>query len=72
MFNAPLLTTIDKGMDDTSKRLVTCVNCQQLSDEPELDGWHIFSDGADEEYALCARCARARATRRLAFALFTN
>ena len=48
----------------------TCVLCKRHSNEPDLDGWHVFSDGADEQYALCADCARARARRHIARTLF--
>jgi len=59
-------------MDETSEQIAICVNCQQLSDRPGLDGWHIFGDGAEEEYALCSNCARSRATARVAHALFSQ
>ena len=48
----------------------TCVACERHSGEPDLEGWHLFSDGADEQYALCAECARARARRYVAKKLF--
>ena len=39
----------------------TCVSCDRHSDDPDREGWHVFSDGADEQYALCPDCARPRA-----------
>ena len=47
-----------------------CVACERRSDEPDREGWHFFSDGADDEYALWSDCARSRATARVAHVLF--
>jgi hypothetical protein len=50
----------------------TCVACDRWSDDPDREGWHFFSDGADEQYALCSECARSRTTARVAHALFAK
>jgi hypothetical protein len=50
----------------------TCVACDRRSDDPDREGWHVFSDGADEQYALCSECARSRTTGRVALALFAK
>jgi hypothetical protein len=50
----------------------TCVACDRCSDDPDREGWHFFSDGADEHYALCSACARSRTTARVAQALFSK
>jgi hypothetical protein len=36
-----------------------CLACERQSEDADREGWHVFSDGADEEYALCPVCARA-------------
>jgi hypothetical protein len=49
-----------------------CFLCERETQDADRDGWHIFSDGADEQYALCCDCARARATHRVAARQVTN
>jgi hypothetical protein len=45
------------GTDDTPLRTTTCVSCEQRTDDPDRDGWHVFSDGSDEQHVVCADCA---------------
>ena len=40
-----------------------CVACGQRSENPDLDGWHVFSDGVGEEHALCLACGSASPVR---------
>jgi hypothetical protein len=61
-----------KHDENTLESCSTCVVCKRHSSKPDLDGWHIFSDGADEQYALCNECARARARRHVARVLFVH
>jgi hypothetical protein len=34
-----------------------CVVCERQSEDADREGWHVFGDGADEEYTLCPVCA---------------
>ena len=37
----------------------TCANCAGQTEDPAVDGWHLFADGLGEEHAVCADCAHA-------------
>jgi hypothetical protein len=42
-----------------SSTVAECVNCERRTEDPDRDGWHVFSDGADERHVVCADCAAA-------------